>query len=835
MTPSSRRLLAAAACVAAALAAPRAGAASPDLATPAILQEMRAFRQMGTVLMIAAHPDDENTNLIAYFSLGRAYRMGYLSVTRGDGGQDLLGPEIGSELGVIRTQELLAARRIDGGRQFFTRARDFGFSKDYQDTLSRWDKQEVLSDIVRVIREFRPDVIVTRFSTIPGNTHGHHTASAVLAKEAFRLAGDPKAFPEQLSQGLTVWQPKRIFWNAGFGPRGPDAPTNAAHPAIRMSADPYDPLLGESFGEIATESRSMHKSQGLGGGGFGGRGRGAMFETFELLDGEPAEKDIMDGVDTTWGRVPGGAEIGRLAGELIAHFNMEDPAASVPAVLDIRARLAALPADPVVDDKRQLLDRILEGCLGLYVETTAQRSEIVPGDPLNLQHRAIEWTHYPVKWVGVRYPSLGTKGGEPRDMAADRQLTLDASPVLPADTPLSGPYWLREEGTEGMFRVDDPKLIGRPESPPVFPVEFVFEVGGQTLVVPDEPVQVVNDPLKGESRLKIQAVPPVVLAFADDLDLFAPGTKRTATVEVTASRPVASGSLKLEAPAGWTVEPASQAFSFAKAGEKARFSFTVGAPAAVGSASIEADAVIDGRSYHNGRKEIRYEHIPLQVLQPVAREKAVSLDLAIRGKAVGYVPGAGDDVGIDLAKMGYAVTTLEPADLTPERLKGLDALVFGVRAFDTHADLAAHMPAVFAFVQAGGNVIEQYNRDRDVGSRMTPFSLQLSQLRVTNQKAPMTLLAPDHPAFTTPNRIAQADFDGWVQERGTYFASRWDAHFTPLIACSDRGEEPLQGGLLVARDGKGCLVYTGLTFFRQLPAGVPGAYRLFANLISLGK
>jgi LmbE family N-acetylglucosaminyl deacetylase len=807
-----------------------AGSGPPSAAE--ILHELGSFRETGSVLYIAAHPDDENTRLIAYFARGRNYRTGYLSLTRGDGGQDLLGPEFGDELGVIRTQELLAARRIDGGIQFFSRARDFGFSKDYADTLKRWDRRQVVSDMVRVIREFRPDLLITRFSTVPGTTHGHHTASAVLAVEAFKLAGDPTAFPEQLGT-LSPWQPKRILWNNGFGPGN----LGGGVPRLLLDAGGYDPLLGESFGEIAAQSRSMHKSQGMGAAGT----RGPAPESFQLLAGEPAAKDIMDGVDTTWGRFPGGADIGRMADDVIARFSPEDPSASVPALLALKKRLAAQPADPVVDEKRGQLDRILQACLGLRVETTVAQAEIVPGETLNLRHTVIVQGQIPVLWTGMRYPTASSESRSPRELAPGRPAALEAAPKLPADTLLSHPYWLREEGTPGMFRVDDPSLIGRPESPPVFPVEFVFEVGGQTLVVADFPEQIVADPLRGEIHRQLEAVPPVVLGFADNLELFAPGSTRTAEVDVEADRLVSGGSLRLEAPDGWTVSPASQAFRFDAAGEKARFRFSITAPARKGTGSLVAVADIGGRAYRNGRKEIRYEHIPEQLLQPVARLKAVSLDLAVRGTRIGYLPGAGDDVADCIARMGCTVTQLTGEDLTAGRLKDFDAVVIGVRAFNTRTDLAPGLPALFAYVESGGDVIEQYNTPNEIRTQpFAPFDLKLARdlprHRVTDENAPVTLLAPEHPAFTTPNRIGPEDFDGWVQERGLNFPSEWDtAHFTPLLACSDAGEQPLVSGLLVAHYGRGYFVYTGLSWFRQLPAGVPGAYRLFANLLSLGK
>ncbi|MGO9528975.1 MAG: PIG-L family deacetylase [Verrucomicrobiia bacterium] len=805
-------------------------AAEPQSAS-AILQELRGFREMGSVLYIAAHPDDENTRLIAYLSRGRGYRTGYLSLTRGDGGQNLIGPELGEELGVVRTQELLAARRIDGGQQFFTRAIDFGFSKDYRETFRIWDRNQVLADVVRTIRGFRPDVLITRFSTVPGGTHGHHTASAILAVEAFKLAGDTNAFPEQLGE-LKPWQPKRILWNGfprGFGRGGGDE-TNA--PGLQIDIGGYNPVLGESYGEIAARSRSMHKTQGFGSVGT----RGTINETFQLLGGEPATKDILDGVDTTWGRVAGGAEIGRLADEAIARFNPQNPAASVPALLTLRNRLAALPTDSVIAEKRRQLDHILRGCLGLYVETVIPLAEAVPGETLKMRHAAIVRADFPVRWTAVRYPAGGEELGINADLKSNQGVTHESSRILPATTPLTQPYWLREEGTIGMFRVDDPSLIGRPENPPAFPVEFMFEVGGQTLVIPDEPVQVIGDRVKGEIRQRLEVTPPVSLNFPEDLELFAPGTSRPVVVEVTSAHAGATGTLHLETPTGWKATPATYPFSLTNYNETARFTFTITAPTNTTAAKILATAEIDGKSYHNRRVEIRHDHIPPILLQPSARLKALSVDLAIRGHQIGYLPGAGDSVAECLQRMGYAVTVLTDADLTPDHLRSFDAVVIGIRAFNTRTDLAQNLSGLFAYVEAGGNVIVQYNTSDGLQTtRLAPYDLKISHDRVTDATAPMTLLVPDHPAFTTPNRIVPSDFDGWIQERGLYFASEWDGHFTPLLACNDPGESPKSGSLLVARYGRGYFVYTGLSWFRQLPEGVPGAYRLFANLISLGK
>lgn len=795
-------------------------------AASVILQDLRSFREMGSVLYIAAHPDDENTQLIAYLARGRNYRTAYLSLTRGDGGQNEIGPEFGERLGVARTQELLAARKIDGGRQFFTRALDFGYSKSMDETLAIWDRQQVVADIVRVIRTFRPDVVITRFipQPQPGN-HGHHNASALLALEAFKLAGDPKAFPEQFADGLTPWQPVRFLQNIG------------GDGAFTIEIGGKDSVTGESFQAMAARSRAQHKTQGFGnGGGRGGAGAGNWRETFALLTGAPATNDIMDGIDLTWSRVSGGSETAGLADEAIAQFKPEDPAASVPALLKLRSQVAALPADPVVNEKRQLLDRILQACLGLSVETIALAVEIVPGEQLKLHYSAVVTSTVPVRLTEVRALTLGVKKLDV-DLKTGEAASGDLALTIPKTTPLSQPYWLREAGTAGMFRVAETKLIGQPENPPAFPVEYVFEVGGQTLVIPDEPLAL-EQPGKPMRRLAV--ISPVSLKFGSGVALFAPGAGKTVEVEVTAARANMNGTLHLESPDGWNVSPASQLFEIARAGDKTRLQFTVTAPAQANSGSFLAVAEIGGEKFSNGRYEIRYDHIPVQLLQSAARLKVVAFDYAIHGRTVGYLPGAGDDTAEDLKQLGYAVTTLTGADLTPEKLGGLDAVVIGVRAFNERTDLAANLPGLFAYVENGGTVVAQYNRPNGLKTQqLGPYNLSLvggaPQQRVTDENSPVTFLAPDNAALTTPNRLTPDDFKGWVQERGAYFPSSWDEHYTPLLAMNDPGEQPLKGGVLVAQYGKGYFVYTGLAFFRQLPAGVPGAYRLFANLISLGK
>ena len=814
--------------------------ATNRLATP-ILQELRAFRELGSVLYVAAHPDDENTQLITYLARGRGYRTGYLSLTRGDGGQNESGPEFGEKLGLARTWELLAARQLDGGHQFFTRALDFGYSKDVNETLRIWDRQQVLADVVRVIRQFRPDVVITRFSPTPSSTHGHHTASSVLALEAFKLAGDPTAFPEQLapSSGLTPWQPKRILHNNTPYNSQLNANSPLYAKALKLEVAGTDPGSGEAFGAIANRSRAMHITQGFGSLATA-QVRSSRLETFELLAGDRAATDLLDGVDVSWSRYPGGAVVGTLIDTTIADFNPADPTASVAALLTLRERLAAWPTDPVLTAKRTQLDHLLQACLGLVIETISPQAEVTPGEILALAHRAtLRSGGATVRWVSIRYPSLNTELAVGTTLAVGATLTREAQPTLPKSTPPSQPYWLRAEGTAGMSVVADAELIGRPVNPPAFPVEFVFEIAGQTLSVSDEPIQIVAPASAAQARRPLAVVAPVALAFADEVALLAPNSRQPTVIEVTAARANAAGTLRLELPAGWQAAPATHSFYLKNAGDKIQLTFTLTAPAHPATASIRAVADLDGLTYDQQRIAIRYPHLPVLLLQPTARLQVVALDLAIRGRKVGYLPGAGDNTSAALQQMGYAVTLLTGADLTPEKLHDLDAVVIGVRAFNERTDLAAHLSGLFAYSKAGGTVIAQYNRPNGLKTpTLAPYALSIMgdapNFRVTDENAVVTFLAPNHPALTTPNRLGPADFTGWVQERGAYFPSTWDeTKFTALLAMHDPGAAPLTSSILVAPYGQGYFVYTSLAFFRQLPAGVPGAYRLFANLVSL--
>ncbi|HEY1490360.1 MAG TPA: hypothetical protein VGF90_04905, partial [Verrucomicrobiae bacterium] len=540
-------------------------------------------------------------------------------------------------------------------------------------------------------------VVINRFSTQPGNTHGHHTASAVLGLEAFKLAGDPNAYPEQLKT-LAPWQPKRILAN-GRGGSG-----------LRMVIDGNDPVSGLSFGELSRRSRAMHKTQGFDQYRGFGTNAGPSTESFELLAGETATNDLFEGIDTTWERIPGGADIGTGVDEIIKQFDQTNPAASLPALLKLHGKLAALKStDPLVTEKRRQLDRIVQHCLGIEVGTTIPQAEYVPGEKLSLHSFAEISAGIPVHWVATRYPSGGKSLDKPLDLHPNQTSARDSVQTLPRDTLLTQPYWLRGERSTGLFHVDDPSLIGQAENAPVFPIDQIFEVGGETIVIADEPINI-STKTASVQRRRLDVIPPVSLHFNSDVALFAPGSSRPVEVEITAARPNSKGTLQLETPANWKVTPAKQDFSLAEAGDKTQLKFTVTAPGQSATAKIGASADVNGTHYQSDRMEIHYAHIPLQLLQPPAGVKCVSLDLAIHGKNIGYLPGAGDTVDDCLRQMGCTVTELTTNDLTLDHLKQFDAVVTGVRLFDTHRNLGPGLAALFAYVEGGGNVVMQYNR-----------------------------------------------------------------------------------------------------------------------------
>jgi LmbE family N-acetylglucosaminyl deacetylase len=831
--------------------------AQPDAAQIAL--GLRKLGVVGSVLYVAAHPDDENTALLAYLANGALVRTAYLSITRGDGGQNLVGSEQGPALGLIRTQELLAARRRDGAEQFFTRARDFGFSKSPDETLRIWGKDAVLADVVAVIRRFRPDVIVTRFSPEPADTHGHHTASAMLAVEAFKAAADPHYHPEQLTGDVTPWQARRIYWNRSTWAI---KPTDDLSGDLKVDVGGYNALLGASYGEIAADSRSMHKSQGFG----VARSRAPTIESFHLLAGTapPAATkaaapkaagmpSLLAGIELGWKRFPAAAKVGPLIARAVAKFDPAAPQASIPALAAIDAALDAVPDVAWRAEKKGQVRDLALACAGLFAEATAPDFRAAPGATLEIAATAVARAPVAVKLEDVRFPFDGgtlTVGGAldlPAGPSAAKAFETKRAVHLPDELPPSTPYWLEAPPDAGAYRTPDPALIGLPERPSPLAVDFTFALAGRRFTVRREVDYKWTDPVMGERYRSVEVTPAVSVRPEANVLLFPGGGARTLGVRLTAGAASPKGVVRVEAPAGWWVDPPSQPFALGAAGSETRVVFQVrpsagaaGRPPVAQPGALHVIAESGGRRFTRGVVRIEHPHIPIQTYLVDADVQLMPVDLAKGGVArIGYVPGPGDEVPASLRGVGYEVTLLSDEALAAGAgpIGPFDAVVIGVRAFNTSERLRAAHAALMAYVEGGGTLVVQYNTNNRLApltAPLGPWPFEIGQKRVTDETAAVAVLSPKHPALTTPNPIGPHDFDGWIQERGLYFADKWDPHYETPIAMHDPGEAPLAGSLLWARYGKGTFIYTGLAFFRQLPAGVPGAYRLFANLLAGG-
>jgi len=792
---------------------------------------LQKLNVLGRVLYIAAHPDDENTNLMALWANGSLYDSAYLSITRGDGGQNLIGPELGERLGVIRTEELLDARRIDHAQQFFTRATDFGFSKTAEETMRFWDHDKILADVVWVIRNFRPDVIVTRFSPEDQLTHGHHTASAILAQEAFSAAADSNRFPEQLAF-VKPWQATRLVWNTSpffFTNRNlPFDPTGLTV----LEAGGYNPLLGKAYTEIAAASVSMHKSQGVG----SPPRRGARKEYFKPLQGQPMTSSLFEGVDTSWSRVANSESISAEIRQIISKFNPADPAASVPELLKLRQAMSGIQDESWIAEKKVELDKIIASCLGLHVEASTATEAFTLGQTAAIKLEAINRSNVPVTLQEVRFPKTGYSNKIDAALPSNELVTKDLSCRIPEDTPYSQPYWLRKPGTLGAFAVDDQQLIGLAENPPALPVEIALQVNSQELRYLVDTKYRTVDPVAGELRRRLVIAPPVFVNMANSVLIFPTNEAKPVSVHVTASTGPVKGELKLAVPHGWEVHPSSLPIDLKAANSEMVATFTVTPPAQDDEGTLRAIVLVDGREYSFERVRISYPHIGVQTLMPPAEVKVVRADIRKKADRIGYIPGAGDDVPESLRQIGYSVKILSEPDITAENLAQFSAVVLGVRAYNTQERISNWLPELFAYVKNGGVAIAQYNTLADLkAEQLGPYPLEISRDRVTDENAAVRILAPNHPLMNSPNKITPNDFEGWVQERGLYFPKKWDAAWTAILSCNDPKEKPLDGGLLVAKLDKGFFVYTSYSWFRQLPAGVAGAYRLFANMLSLGK
>lgn len=800
----------------------------PDAAQ--IKLKLKKLNFLGSVLYMAAHPDDENTNIIAYLSNHHLAVTGYLSLTRGDGGQNLIGPEIREVLGLIRTQELLAARNIDGGQQFFTRAIDFGFSKSAEEAFSIWGKEAILSDAVKILRQFQPDIIITRFPADERAGHGHHTASAIVASEAFDLAAKPDVFGEQVKE-LGVWQVKRLYTNTG---RWWNTSINADTPGIiTLNVGGYNSLLGKSYSEISALSSSQHKSQGWGRKGE----RGNRFEFLEPVKGPRAVKNIFEGIDTTWNRVQGGMKIQSLIFRAMDEFNVEDPSALVPLLIKIRNEISALGNS--VWKKRKLMEteQLIESCLGLFIEATATHHQSSPGEIVKSSIEIVNRSSADIQIEGINAHGLAWDTTFSASLINNNPIVINLQAPVTPDAEYSDPYWLQSPHGAGTYTVHDSDKIGLPQNAPAATFEFNVRVEGEKIKIHRPLIYSWVDPVKGELWRPFEISPPITLNLSENVLIF--GTPESRKVSLSLKSSIdrnLEGTVTLELPEGWKSEPTSISFELPKRGAEQSKSIVVYPSSTEYQGTLKVVASVAGKKYNQSLQLISYDHFPIQTLLPPSQAKVIRLNLKKEGNLVGYIEGAGDEMPSALRNMGYEVWEMKNDEITLSNLQRMDAVVLGIRALNTNDRARYFMPVVLEYVRKGGTVVVQYNTNSKMATdQFSPYPLVVGRERVTQETSEVRILKPGHPVMNTPNKITQADFKGWVQERGLYFPGQWDGQYEAILSMNDQGETVKDGSLLVAKYGEGYYVYTALSFFRQLPEGVPGAYKLFANIVSLGK
>jgi LmbE family N-acetylglucosaminyl deacetylase len=804
---------------------------SPPLNSAEIVQALKKLNTVGSVLYVAAHPDDENTRLLAYLANEKKVRTGYLSLTRGDGGQNLIGKEQGEPLGLIRTQELLAARRIDGAEQFFTRANDFGFSKNPEETFSIWNKDSILADVVLTIRRFKPDVIVCRFPTTGEGGHGHHTASAILAVEAFEAAADPKRFPEQLNY-TEVWQAKRIFWNTfNFGTTNTTSPDQ-----LKIDVGVYNPLLGKSYGEIAAESRSSHKSQGFG----SAKQRGSGLEYFKLLKGEDVKADLLEGINTSWARFKGQEKIQKMIDECIKKFNPQQPENSVPDVIAIHNQLMTLDESNTLlkywkQQKLKEVKSILLACSGLWLEATTADYTGIPGQNVNITAQILNRNSNAVTLNSISFLQQ-TDTATALALKANELYTFKHKEKLPENSSFSNPYWLNEKHDIGTYKIANASLLGKPENDAAAKVVFNVTILNLNFSIARDLVYKFTDPVKGEIYRPFEILPPATVNIPEKVFVFTDAAPKTLFITVKANTANVNGTLSLKGTEGWNISLKNPEFNLTNKNDEAIIEAVVTAGKGAMDGKLEASVTINNVSYHKSIKRLEYDHIPYQFILSDAEAGLVNIDLKKTGTNIGYIAGAGDDVPAALKQIGYTVTVLTDELLSNENLSKYNAIVSGVRAYNTNDRLQVHYTKLMDYVKNGGNLIVQYNTNNRIGpvvAKIGPYPFTIARDRVTNEKANVTFSNAKHSALNFPNVITQKDFDGWIQERGIYFATEIDKQYETVLTMNDPNEKASEGSLIIGKYGKGNFVYTGLVFFRELPAGIPGAYRLFVNLLSL--
>jgi LmbE family N-acetylglucosaminyl deacetylase len=859
-----------------------------DTGTAGLKQQLRKLQTTGRLMMVVAHPDDEDGGLLTLEARGKGVQTLLFTLTRGEGGQNKLGSSLFDVLGVLRTLELLASDRYYGVEQRFSRVADFGYSKTADETFQKWGGHDVpLADIVRVVRTFRPDVLIARFSGTENDGHGHHQASAILTREAFRAAADPNRFPEQIKEGLQPWQPKKLYIGnvCGFGATScPDE-----NWTVKLNTGEEDPALGMSYVQFAIEGLRHQQSQGLGDLKVPAGPRYAFYKLADSVvpntkDASGHEKDLFDGIDTSLRglAVKVGVDENKavwLSREMprinqdIEEVNKNESGTAVEPLLDAASRfhsliLAADNSDLPTPRKNALVTELtakqsnVNAALNLALRISADAivdgpNAVSPGEQLKYRARFHNGSQHDLQAsYGGPLPQLdfprGTRAVHVRPGQEDSK---ESSLRVPEhfNRMYTRPYWHRQNPeTDSVNIIDDPRFATLPLPPFPFSEDVAYSLKDQAMPRNDaHPGQQprISAPLTAELRMEsgksakeqVSIVPQFSIALEPGEQVIPVTDGESTTVKIGVSSNLAgtpSGTLRLELPSGWRAEPDNLKVSLPKRGDKQDFEFKV-FPANLKEARAQIRAVLDadGEKYTEGYTLVTREDLgSFYYFQPALQRISI-VDVKLpEDLKVGYIMGAGDDIPIVLQQIGMNVTLIPAEKLGADDLSKYGTIVLGVRAYDTQKEIAANNQKLLDFVRNGGTLIVQNNNSvSDFNSgRFTPYPAELGRARVSVEEAPVQILAPDNPIFHYPNEISTKDFDGWVQERGLYFMSSWDDHFTPLLSCHDPNESDQKGGLLLAKYGKGTYIYTGYAFFRQLPAGVPGAVRLFVNLVSAG-
>jgi LmbE family N-acetylglucosaminyl deacetylase len=844
---------------------------------------LRRLQTIASALHTGAHPDDESTDLLAYLARGEGARTAYLSLNRGEGGQNGIGPELWEGLGVIRTEELLAARKLDGAEQYFTRAFDFGFTRSAEETLQKWNREEILGDMVRVIRMMRPLVVVNGFTGTPQDGHGQHQVAGMLTPEAIDAAADPNRFPEQIAkEGLQPWRVLKLYGRR-FG-------QTSSGPRAEFDVGVYDPVLGRSYAELAADGRSRHRSQDFG----MIQVRGSQARSFPRLQcsvqSPDVEKSLFAGIDVSVTGVakfagdegertlPALTRIKELAAKALAEFRIEKPEAIAPylaaGLREVRALRAALAnlspvlratVDGMLARKEQEFNDALAKSRGVVVDALSNAEIVTPGEPVDVTTNVFVGRPAPGEngsnAASTKIQLIAPAGWRVEQVRAEEErLTgvqafirgrekADVSSRFRATVPdneqPTQPYWLTKPRVKDQFDWDYSMPRNLPFAPPTLRSKVELTLDGERVVI-EQPVEYrFADKTFGEIRRELKVAPALTLTVHPSLLVIPAGPAgdanraREISVEITHNaRRATNGAVKLVAPAGWKVEADDRPLAFTRQNEKTARSFKISPPAgATGVFDLKAVAEADGRQYDDGYTVISYPHIESHLIYRAATTKVEVFDVKVaRDLKVGYVMGSGDDGPEALRQMGVNVKMINGAELASGDLSVFDTIVLGIRVYEVNEDVIANNKRLLDYVSNGGTLVVQYNKNEYANGNFAPYPVKMSRGdRVTDENAPITVLVPDHPLFNFPNKITADDWKGWTQERGLYFLSDWDSRFTPLLASSDYPGDPLKGGQLIAQYGKGNYVYTAYSWFRQFPAGVPGAYRLFANLVSLPK